>query len=656
MKIRVRLALVLVVGFFTFGAYANAIDLSDPSIAPGTTITDIQVLSTNHTVRLDTYATDPAEVGYGFTTDMQVDSTGRTLLASLDGRIQLIGTDGVLQATPWLTTPSLNGITATQRFDYGLTSLALHPDFMNPATAGYGKFYTVEAAPHTGNADFDHPYDGYHENGTIFTKGPHESALVEYTTTNPTASSLSLGSDTTRRVLTTLNQPHHGHNLGDLAFGPDGLLYVTSGDGGNATGYDKNSNEVTNVYGKILRVDPLTLTNTADRAVFAPGGVGDERFSVPTDNPHYDGGTIGAEDMVFIYGARNPYRLHFDGDQGYVSETGQANVESIKRFDISDVLDGSAPGDFGWGLLEGSFIYLGNHSSDSTHHRVGGPTQDIPPTSLAQVLEDYDPVTNPNPMVQFITHPNVNIAQAESGTTRNTAIMRPLTNDEVARLLDPVTGERRIDLPVFEYDQTDGVSPIGGFVYRGFGIPELHGQYIFGEYQGTGEQQDEEGRTVGDGGRLLYGDPTAPPGTSQLFQMLIDESGEELPHLITGFGVDADGELVLIGVDESFNGVLLSVNSVVTQLIAGDYNRSGTVDAADYTLWADNFGSTTNPLADGNGDGVVDAADYTIWADNFGNTVDPPESAVAVPEPSVAACVIGTLLLTASRRRRSAIS
>ena len=90
---------------------------------------------------------------------------------------------------------------------------------------------------------------------------------------------------------------------------------------------------------------------------------------------------------------------------------------------------------------------------------------------------------------------------------------------------------------------------------------------------------------------------------------------------------------------------------VFTQIIAGDYNRSGAVDAADYALWADNFGSTSNPLADSNGDGVVDAADYTIWADNFGNTVDPPASTVAIPEPSVAACMLTALLLTGSRRR-----
>ncbi|WP_221435607.1 PQQ-dependent sugar dehydrogenase [Algisphaera agarilytica] len=627
-------------------------DLSDPSVAPGTTITDIQVLSTNHTIKLTPYAQNPSGINMGLTTDMQFDALGRTLLTSLDGRIHLIDSAGDIQATPWITTPSADGFAnLSEPFDYGLTSIALHPDFHNTGSAGYGKFYTVEAnnTPPAGgfDSDFDHPFYGYHENGTIFTKGEHESVLAEYTTTAPGASTLSLGTDTTRRVLATFHQEHHGHNIGDLAFGPDNLLYVTSGDGGNATDYENNSSSPDNAYGKILRIDPLTLTNTADRSVFSVDG--EARFSVPTDNPHYDGGTIGAEDMVFVYGARNPYRISFDGDDAYVSETGQANIESIKSFNVSDVLSGDSAGDFGWGLLEGSFIYLGNHSSDSTHHRVGGPTNLIPPTSVGKVLADYDPVTNPNPMVQFITHPNGTIANNESGTTRNTAIMRELTDEEVARLLAIVNGPVN-DLPVFEYDQTDGVSPIGGFVYRGSELPELYGQYIFGEFQGVGEEFDEEGRTVGDGGRLLYGDPTGTPGSNTVFQMLIDPDGEELPYRITGFAQDANGELILVGIDETFSGVLLSITATVAELLAGDYNGNGIVDAADYTVWQDSFGSTTDLAADGNGNGVIDAADYTVWQDNFGNTNLP--ASTIIPEPSVALCLLAPLLMTSRRSGR----
>ncbi|MCA9188253.1 MAG: hypothetical protein KDA99_21645 [Planctomycetales bacterium] len=65
---------------------------------------------------------------------------------------------------------------------------------------------------------------------------------------------------------------------------------------------------------------------------------------------------------------------------------------------------------------------------------------------------------------------------------------------------------------------------------------------------------------------------------------------------------------------------------------AGDYNLNGSVDAADYTVWKDGFGSTADLDADGNGDGTVDAADYTVWKDHFGESV--ADAAVhVVPEP-----------------------
>lgn len=63
----------------------------------------------------------------------------------------------------------------------------------------------------------------------------------------------------------------------------------------------------------------------------------------------------------------------------------------------------------------------------------------------------------------------------------------------------------------------------------------------------------------------------------------------------------------------------------------GDYNRDGTVDAADYTLWRDTLGSTSALAADGDGNGTVDAGDYLVWKSAYGN---PATSATAVPEPA----------------------
>lgn len=71
--------------------------------------------------------------------------------------------------------------------------------------------------------------------------------------------------------------------------------------------------------------------------------------------------------------------------------------------------------------------------------------------------------------------------------------------------------------------------------------------------------------------------------------------------------------------------------------LVGDYNQNGTVDAADYTVWQDTLGSTTNLNADGDNSNQIDAPDYDLWKSNFGTTSLPGigsmTSTIAVPEP-----------------------
>ncbi len=94
----------------------------------------------------------------------------------------------------------------------------------------------------------------------------------------------------------------------------------------------------------------------------------------------------------------------------------------------------------------------------------------------------------------------------------------------------------------------------------------------------------------------------------------------------------------------SFGNGMRVLNTATTA--AGDYDKDGDIDQADYMVWESTFGSTTNLDADGNGDGVVDAADYTVWRDSYS------AAAAAVPEPATFALALLGMANWGARRRR----
>jgi len=134
-------------------------------------------------------------------------------------------------------------------------------------------------------------------------------------------------------------QPYSNHNGGDLAFGPDGYLYIGSGDGGSANDPQNNAQDLQSLLGKMLRID-----------VRAADPVGGRPYAIPPSNPL--AGRADARPEIWAYGLRNPWRFAFDRATGdlYIADVGQNTIEEV-NFQPADSPGGE---NYGWRPLEGT--------------------------------------------------------------------------------------------------------------------------------------------------------------------------------------------------------------------------------------------------------------------------------------------------------------
>ena len=140
----------------------------------------------------------------------------------------------------------------------------------------------------------------------------------------------------TVRLVIAIDQPFANHNGGDVAFGPDGMLYVGMGDGGSAGDPYGNGQNKDTLLGKMLRLD-------VDHG--AP-------YAIPRDNPF--AGTTGARGEIWAYGLRNPWRFCFDPPAGllYIADVGQNQWEEV---DVAPAGRGGL--DYGWNVMEGNHCF-----------------------------------------------------------------------------------------------------------------------------------------------------------------------------------------------------------------------------------------------------------------------------------------------------------
>lgn len=233
------------------------------------------------------------------------DRSGRLFVCEQEGRI-LIVKDGKLLPEPFLDVTG-EIIKRPGYEERGLLGLAFHPDF-----ARNGKFYiycSVAVTPRVPGVN-------------------HKCVIKEYTVSRTNKSQ---ADKSTSRVVLEYNHPDGNHNGGDIKFGPDGFLYIASGDGGGQNdqhGDFGNGQNLGTLLGKILRID-----------------INQKPYGIPKTNPFVD--KKGARPEIYAYGFRNPWRISFDRVKGtlFVADVGQDNYEEVNIV--------TRGGNYGWRVREG---------------------------------------------------------------------------------------------------------------------------------------------------------------------------------------------------------------------------------------------------------------------------------------------------------------
>ncbi len=334
--------------------------------------------------------------------------TARLFVLEQKGQV-LILQNGSLLPTPALDIQSLVSpplVLTNANDERGLLGLAFHPGFNDSNSPGYHTLYTYNSQPIVTAPTYAAPNSasqGYKNAINEWKLSPTDPNVID---------------PASRREVISFGKNANNHNGGTIAFGPDGYLYLGTGDGGNANDVgashlspDGNAQNLGTPLGKMLRIDPIApaLTPSSANAI-SPNG----QYRIPSTNPFTGPGQV---PEIYAYGFRNPYRFSFDTLNGQliVADVGQNTVEEIDRVTLG--------GNFGWALKEGDFAF------------------------------------------------NRTVATGTVGTVGARSPGSP------AGLIDPITGS----LGTLEYDHNDGISITGGFVYRGTAIPELYGRYVFGD-------------------------------------------------------------------------------------------------------------------------------------------------------------------------------
>ncbi|MEO7960890.1 MAG: PQQ-dependent sugar dehydrogenase [Ginsengibacter sp.] len=274
------------------------------------------------------------------------DNTGRLFIVDQIGKVWIVDNQGNTLANPFIDIT--NKMVSLNPFydERGLLSMAFHPRFKSN-----GKFFLFYTAP---------PRTGGPEPGVDWN---NLTRISEYSVSagNPNVADVA-----SEKIIFEADHPQGNHNGGTIAFGPDGFLYISIGDGGNAD--DKGPGHVAdwyevneggngqdikaNLLGNILRID-VDKKNES------------KNYGIPGDNPF---AKKQGKDEIYAFGFRNPYRFSFDmgGEHWlYAGDAGQLLYEEI------DIV--KKGGNYGWNVKEGTHCF---NTDNSLEERVSCPSVD----------------------------------------------------------------------------------------------------------------------------------------------------------------------------------------------------------------------------------------------------------------------------------------
>ncbi len=232
----------------------------------------------------------------------------RLFVVEKGGEIEVYNrSTGTFNATPFLDVP------VSTNSERGLLGLAFHPDYQ-----ANGLFY-VNLTNTSGNTE-----------------------IRQY----QVSSDPNVADQASATPVLSFSQPFANHNGGWQGFGPDGFLYIATGDGGSGNDPQNNGQDITdNRLGKLLRIDVNGDDFAADP---------NRNYAIPADNPFVG---VTGDDEIWSYGLRNPWRVSFDRETGdlYIGDVGQDTREEINV----QLASSSGGQNYGWRLREGTIATPG---------------------------------------------------------------------------------------------------------------------------------------------------------------------------------------------------------------------------------------------------------------------------------------------------------